>query len=158
MYYYQLSTDDNDKPCIYTCLLYTSTAATGDVSFAKAAIELELDFIANNGGMYYGNCDVLTSSFRESAMYSCFYAMLNSPAGDSTAFMSMLKFIWQEAYWNLSLIHISFRIAGSSTRSYYSADSDKLLSVKASDIEPGMRVFVYEKDAISIRSLCIFGN
>ncbi len=53
---------------------------------------------------------------------------------------------------------VSFRIAGSSTRSYYSADSDKLLSVKASDIEPGMRVFVYEKDAISIRSLCIFGN
>ena len=84
----------------YLPTLYAETAATGDVSFAKAAIELELDFIANNGGMYYGNCDVLTSSFRESAMYSCFYAMLNSPAGDSTAFMSMLKFIWQEAYWN----------------------------------------------------------
>lgn len=50
-----------------------------------------------------------------------------------------------------------FRIDAGSQRSYYEPGTDRMLTIKAADITPGMQVFIVEKDSISIRNLFLFG-
>lgn len=82
--------------------LFAETEATGDSSYAQVGVDMLLDFIKKNGGIYWGeNDEVLTSGFRAGGgLLSYVFSALNSDVCDATAFGSILKFIWQEAYWH----------------------------------------------------------